>query len=187
MKKKLVAVGAASLAVAAMPMVGVFAETGNTMKDTINVTVTQSCLITATSMNNTLATVELGANGSADSVSGTQMSITCNKDNGWTLTAKGAGTTDHEQDIYSSTVNKSFSGTSTTASYWQFMVEGTTTASAYNSFSSIPDKTTGVTVASAAGASTGAIVTPTYKIVSNNQSAANDYTGAISYTLAPAV
>lgn len=52
MKKKLIAAGAASLAVAAMPVVGVFANTGKQFTDSLSVNVEKTCVFEATQNNN---------------------------------------------------------------------------------------------------------------------------------------
>lgn len=48
MKKSLIAAGAASLAVAAMPVVGVFADSAETLIDTVQLTVDRACTFEAT-------------------------------------------------------------------------------------------------------------------------------------------
>lgn len=104
MKKSIIAAGAASLAVAAMPVVGVFADNVTTNTDTIQVTVSPTCTFAG---NNTqahsianasasVATDNIAWNDSTDTVSATMangtvaenygestFTVTCNKHNGF--------------------------------------------------------------------------------------------------------
>ena len=125
MKKSLIATGAASLALAAMPVVGVFAiaEEGNHMIDNITVTVPTSCSITnantdedgevADVTNNYAKTIYNGQYaiiGASDTTGATTadntVGVTCNSTatsgaaTSWRLTAIGNGTTGHETELY---------------------------------------------------------------------------------------
>ena len=55
MKKSLIATGAASLALAAMPVVGVFAATPAQVQDTVKVIIDPSCTFEATKNGQTVA------------------------------------------------------------------------------------------------------------------------------------
>ncbi len=122
--KKIVIAGA-SLALAAMPVVGVFAaaEEGNHMIDNITVTVPTSCSITnnntdedgevADVVNNYAATIYNGQYQiiDADDTTGATtadntIGVTCNSTatsgtaTSWRLTAVGAGAAGHETELY---------------------------------------------------------------------------------------
>ena len=135
MKKSIIAAGAASLALAAMPVVGVLAAPAGTITDTLNVNIPAGCTI----VNNNSTT---GGNGSApalannytvemhngefktnigaaaaDSTSGqpaadNTIDVSCNTedtndpDAGWKLTAIGDGATGHKTDLYNETADK---------------------------------------------------------------------------------
>lgn len=116
MKKTIIVSGAASLALAAMPVVGAFAaaETSNTMTDNINVTVPASCSIvnthtdpTAAKSNVTNNYSETINNGQHKEISSaatpatgqdSNIGVTCNTTDsskaGWKITAVGASTND---------------------------------------------------------------------------------------------
>ena len=129
MKKSLIATGVASLALAAMSVVGVFAapSEAGTITDTLNVNIPAGCTIV--NGNSTTGgdgsnpelensyTVEMqngefrdNIGGSSDQTSGTTadnvIDVSCNtSDNtggetGWKLTAVGAGTAGHETELY---------------------------------------------------------------------------------------
>ena len=129
MKKSLIATGAASLALAAMPMAGVFAAAtpAGDITDTLNVNIPAGCTIV--NNNSTTGgdgsnphltnsyTVEMqngefrtGIGGTSDQTSGTtadnSIDVSCNTgagagaEAGWKLTAVGAGTAGHTTELY---------------------------------------------------------------------------------------
>ena len=125
MKKSLIATGAASLALAAMPIAGTFA---NTLVDNITVTVPTSCSITnsntdpdaavsnlvnnyaKTVYNGTFATI--GATDTTGSpAADNQIGITCNSTattgnpTSWKITAVGSGAGDNVNDLYEATID----------------------------------------------------------------------------------
>lgn len=134
MKKSLIAAGAASLALAAMPVVGVLAarSEAGTITDTLNVNIPAGCTIvngtealpddgTNPALTNSY-TVEMqngqfktGIGGTTDQTSGTTadntINVSCNTgastgaDAQWVLTAQGAGTTGHTTDLWNATAS----------------------------------------------------------------------------------
>lgn len=129
MKKSIIATGAASLALAAMPIAGVFAQAteAGTITDTLTVNIPAGCTI----VNNTGALPTDGSNpalensytvtmqngelktdiGASSATSGTtadnSIDVSCNTGanpeagtDGWKLTAQGAGTQGHETELY---------------------------------------------------------------------------------------
>jgi hypothetical protein len=142
MKKSLIAASVASLAVAAMPVVGVFAATpAGTVTDTLNVTIPPSCTIVnqntpansstgnASALTNSYS-VEMHNNqlrsdigGDGDATTGTDpdnvINVSCNTPSGstaaeagWKLTAVGAGVDEHVNELYG-TSGSIATGTST--------------------------------------------------------------------------
>lgn len=130
MKKSIIATGAASLALAAMPVVGVFAEPtpAGTVTDTINVNIPAACTIVnnnsttggdgsapvlengyTVTMHNGQFKTNIGANG-ADATGTTtpdgSIDVSCNSTDGanpaigWKLTAIGDGTAGHTTELY---------------------------------------------------------------------------------------
>lgn len=193
MKKTIIA-GAASVALAAMPVIGVFAAedpitTTGSMTDKITVKIDSSCSFTTTNDNateNTLGTTTL-VNGQAGSeIAGTAMTISCNDNSGWHLNAIGAGTEGHITDLYSSANNASIATgaySESGNSVWSFKVTGTNSVAGYNTdFVAVPGTET--PVASGSSPISGTVVTPTYKAYANATQAAGTYTGAVKYTLA---
>ena len=105
MKKSIIAAGAASMALAAMPIVGAFAENvqvHNSITDKVLLEVTKSCEMYAdedatgwgttigTSVGTTVDLGQISAGTAAAAKAGTEMTITCNSTAGWTLSAQAA-------------------------------------------------------------------------------------------------
>ena len=193
MKKSIIAAGAASVALAAMPVVGVFADTMNpgTVKDSITLNVESTCSVTATGtasgtpqvITNTIDFGNMNTATDKDNVAGTSMTINCN--GVWNVKAAGAGSENgHETDLWNGTVE--IDGDSTNGSYWQFKLGGAgssyidTTTTDYTDFQSIPSAATKVAGGNSANA---VVITPTYKVHLSGDQAAGAYTGAISYQL----
>ena len=198
MKKSIIAAGAASVALAAMPVVGVFAETttsGGIVKDEVSVTVSDTCSITSTgtlASNTITRSVSFGTvttSGANPEKQAEAMIIDCNK--GWALTAKAAGSpAGHEKDLVSSGNyiygDPTGDGVSGTVSNWKFKLTGTditTTTTNYTNYQVIPDNTTGVAVAGNASGADSVSITPSYQLDLIGSQAAGIYEGAISYTL----
>lgn len=129
MKKSIIATGAASLALAAMPVVGVFAAANGTVTDTLNVTIQPACTITnqnnpqgpadgsapvltnsyTVTMKNGQVRNDIGG-AAGDATTGTtpdnSIDVSCNTPSGstaaeagWKLTAVGAGATGHVNEL----------------------------------------------------------------------------------------
>ena len=153
MKKSIIATGAASLALAAMPVVGVFAAANGTVTDELNVTIEPACTITndinpqgpangsapaltnsyTVTMKNGQVRSDIG--GAADVTEGTtqdnSIDVSCNTAAGdasnastWKLTAIGAGAAGYEDKLHG-TAGDISTGTEITGSdsQWAFKVE----------------------------------------------------------------
>lgn len=203
MKKSIIAASAASLAVAAMPVVGAFAAT-STVTDTLNVNIPASCTIrndettgessgtpsTENVYNVTMKNGELrddigtgasGVTGDNDNTIEVSCNIQSGTDAGWSLAAagKGGSTALVEQTDSSKTIPTG-DGTGTT-SYWQFKTAATgvtyTTPYASGQFAAVPSS---ATIATGTG---DAEFTMTYKVYVDLEQATGTYTGGVVYTL----
>lgn len=188
MKKKIFAAAGASLAVAAVPVMGVFAATSTT--DTVQITVTSSCEMTVSASANNTYTVQSMSNGETKSdIGSTTMSVSCNNAAGWSLSAVGAGELTGEGNNVKmkpsvATNTPIDTGTSTTgASTWAFKLSGTAATASFQNFSAIPVSST--PVAGTNGAVSGSDITTMYQVHVGPTQQADTYTGKVTYTLAP--
>ena len=201
MKKSLIATGAASLALAAMPMAGAFAGT-STVTDTLNVNIPASCTIRnsltqgeATSTENvynvTMKNGQLRSDiGTSSADGGTHDStivVNCNiqsgTDAGWSLAAGGKSGSNvlsngtAAQDIATGTETSG-------ASKWAFKTttstEGVTYETGYASgtFAAVPASSTAI----ATGTGNASFVM-TYQVYIGTTQATGNYTGGVVYTL----
>ncbi|MBQ3348586.1 hypothetical protein IJG90_03670 [Candidatus Saccharibacteria bacterium] len=188
MKKAIIA-GAASAVLAAMPVVGVFAAQQATVTDTINLTVSKTCMMEASSAT---GSYNLGTSTVAHeyaAVTGTPMTITCNAQAGWTITATansltasgtdqtipfGAYATDGES-VWSVSLAKSGNDTA-----------NATIATGFDNYSAASAAETVVVSANGntgeKAAVSGLIITPSYKAFGAAHQAAGTYSGTIVYT-----
>ena len=212
MKKAIIAAGASAV-LAAMPVVGVFAETiSPEITDTVKVSLTRTCSISATGTTYDGDTAQTGQGGSAfeyrasiqlggtADLGSTSMNIKCNATGGWVLNAIGAATgglganylvssnTDHTNEDIASSATPTFEGNT---SDWGMKVTSASHSSLIQgtfgtAFTQVPSSSTAVaktTVATDASTTGGVTITPTYKVYASNTQAAGTYTGAVKYTL----
>ena len=191
--KKLAIVGA-SAALAALPVLGVFAA-DTSVTDTIKITVNDACTITESSTtdgldNKDTTYADTVANGAETTFSGThsgnhQLHVSCNAASGWKLTVtpndltgytdSGKGTTNGDTISYTSSY-----AASGTAGLWTAIITAPS----------------GITVTQASTAGSGNIViseqnaqaanveiTSTYKAYVGTQTSAGYYEGDITYLL----
>ncbi len=203
MKKSIIAAGAASVALAAMPMVGVFAD--SSMTDTIQVTINSACTIvndnttgadqgtptTANQYNVTMKNGQLrsdigGNTGTGDTGGGDNtITVSCNSDSGtgagWQLQAigkNGSSTLVSGSDTIAAGTN------TTTDSSWAYKVNKTagntvTFTSGYdNTFNGVT--TSNQLIASGTGS---ADFTMTYQVFIDQDQPSGTYTGGVTYTL----
>ena len=187
MKKALIA-GAASLAVAAMPVVGVMAA-GTTQTDVITVSLNQSCEFSAATHADGSSSIGTWSgdtlsgtltNGSTtDDYGSTTMTVVCNNQDGWQVTVAAAPLAG-ESSEQSISPNASYSATQTG---YAWVVSQT------------PDN--GLTIPSGKQATNGQVAqlesttdaagksfTVTYGVGISGTQAADTYTGNVVYTLA---
>ncbi|MBQ1373287.1 hypothetical protein IIY66_00580 [Candidatus Saccharibacteria bacterium] len=204
MKKKIIVASAASLAMAAMPMAGVFAENyGEAVVDQIQVTVSKICNIRSggTASSPTYSGAQLsttvtpgtliGGDSGQSWASGTKTTLryNCNDAGGWKITAQGvsgtsgavAGQTTMEPTGGTSTPIVTGTATSGDTSNWAFKVTGTGASSMYTSFAAIPG--TATTVASSSSSVVEGSLTPDYQVWISPAQESDTYTGYVRYIL----
>ncbi len=200
MNKKVITAGAASLVLAAMPIVGTFADQDlTTVTDNITLTVTDSCTLGAqtadgTSMN--AVTHEFIGKGSIDNLTGSKFDIVCNGQNGWKLDAVGAGTGGGAvTDLYNTEASHAIPSAGSITideehSNWGFKLSSedslsSTIESGYNgtepAFAAIP--ATATTVAQTDTPLVAGSIQVTYGISDDGDAPEGTYTGAVKYTL----
>lgn len=199
MKKSLIATGAASLALAAMPMTGVFAAT-STMTDTLNVNIPASCTIRnsrtvgdATSteniynitMRNGQLRSDIGDSGKDGEAHDNNIVVNCNVQSGsgagWSLAAGGKG---GSSVLSNGTASDNIAtGTGTTGnSSWAFKTTatGVTYTNPYHSGEFAPVPATSATIATGTGS---ASFTMNYQVYISTTQSKGNYTGGVVYTL----
>ena len=180
--KKLVTLGASAI-VAALPVAGVFAATGTTVTDTVQVTINSACTIESSQAANTYSATM--TNGQLKSNFGsTTMSISCNDAAGWHVTAVGSGADATNKTAMNATGAGTdiATGTATSGatSNWAMKVTGGT-ATGFTTFSAVPSSATDVAKSTVA-TSQSEIVT-TYQVFISATQQADTYTGQVTYTL----
>lgn len=197
MKKSLIATGAASLALAAMPMAGVFAQ-DLSVTDTIQITVNSACTIDETDMSTDgldtkdttyAATV---ANGEEADFSGTHngshaFHVSCNAPGGWSFSATPTNLAGYTASNKSTSNNDSIpfvaSGSYTatgTAGQWTATIASTGQTVTQPSTAGSANVVINATNAQAADVE----ITSAYQAYVGTQTSAGFYEGTIAYTLA---
>lgn len=195
MKKSLIAASASAVALAAMPVMGAFAD----VTDTVKLTVDPACSIGASTsttgpgktiseddaVNSHLYQYE--ANGTA----GGTIKVSCNNASGWHIKAVGASTegANATKMVQSNSGTPIATGTATSGdvSNWAFKVAvhngttGVTIADGFSAYHAVPDQATKVASGSAT-ISEGQIDTGYQVWVSATQEA-DTYTGKVTYTV----
>ena len=182
MKKVMVAGIASTLAL--LPVTGVFAATGTTVTDTVQVTINSACLITTTNAANTYSATMTNGQLKSDFGS-TTMTIDCNDAAGWHVTAVGTGADATDKTAMNATGSGTdiATGTATSGdtSNWAMKVTGTG-ATGFTTFAAVPASATNV--ATGSGAVSGGTLTTTYQVFISATQQADTYTGQVTYTLA---
>ena len=194
MKKSIIATGAASLALAAMPVVGAFAN----VTDTVQITIDPACSVGQTSstsgggktITDTMTNSQLKsweANGTA----GGTIKVSCNDASGWNIKAVGSSTGDTKNVMVpnnnSSTPIASGTATSGATSNWAFKVAahsgttGVTIADGYSNYAIVP--TTAAKVASGSAAISEGQIDTGYQVWISATQQADTYTGSVTYTV----
>ena len=197
--KKIVIAGA-SLALAAMPVVGAFAATSQSIVDQVQITIQSACsmrtggsaqspTVAGASLSKSVAGGTLvGDTGSTWDGTPSTFTVTCNDTGGWKITAMGVASS--AADATAQTVMKASNASSTdiatglatsgTTSNWAFKVTGDT-ATGYTDFSAVPGSA--VTVATSSDPVFESTVTANYRVWVSTIQEADTYTGYVRYTL----
>lgn len=188
MKKSIIAAGAASVALAAMPIVGAFAT--DAVRDAITANIGAGCTIQNTadpsstiSTNNVSVSVTPGSTGTS-STDYAGMTVICNSTS-WSVSAVGSGTGTDATSLYSGT-NEIQTGTATSgdSSAWAFKIASASNATietGYTGFTTVPATATPVVTGSAAATST---IKAQYQVYASTGQASGNYTGGVTYTVA---
>ncbi len=190
MKKSIIVTGAAAVALAAMPVLGAFAD----VTDTVTVTIGSSC-----SVGGTTATTGSGVNLSetmtnnttkvwdADGTAGGKLVVTCNDAGGWNIKAVGSGadaTNKHYMNASNGATNDIATGTATTGatSNWAMKVAGTGAVTDFTSFHAVPDTATKVASSNTPGSAVQ--INTGYQVFVSATQEAGTYEGKVTYTVA---
>lgn len=201
--KKTIIVGAASAVLAAMPVLGVFADVDGDLKvtDTVELTLTQNCKFGAsaesTGSNKNKVTLSgdgiSGTFGGENGEGGSAMTVSCNLPKGWTLSANAPSLVSGSDNIEFGKIDSA----NTTTSAWSAMVKltppeaGTSSVEILGGWDSFTaDKTvSNGTIVQAKGSADnkagieGLTITPYYKAFVAEGQHAGTYTGDVVYTL----
>ena len=200
MKKSIIAAGAASLALAAMPVVGVLAATSSSFTDTLTVTVPGGCTLednaAATPGNyaDRAFTAEIPAGTSAElgngfnSETGATMKIACNTDTGtWTITAVAA----NSGDLVGSGTAAGESiapGTALTGNVSGWAIKSNATGATSNPYSAykayVVDSGEAYSTFLTGSASATVTFNPSYQVYVSPTQEPGVYSGSVTYTVA---
>lgn len=185
MNKKVLGIGAASFALAALPVVGVFATTVRT--DTLSVTIEKGCSFTSGAAEGVNHSVTLGQGSKLDDIQGVKFSVLCNGENDgtWTLQAigeDGAAMSDGLGNEIKST-SETLDGST---SNWAFRIEATGGAQiedSYNKYAQIPSSLTSIAKNGGAEANADGTIQAYYGVSASAEQTPGTYTGRVTYTL----
>ncbi len=188
MKKAIIA-GAASAVLAAMPVMGAFAAQQATVTDTVTLTVSPTCKMEADAA---AATYDLGTSTVAHEyavITGTPMTITCNAQAGWNVTATASAltATGTDQTIpFGAYANDGESVWSASFALSGNDTDNASIAAGFDDFTATAASNAVIVSANgAAGAKkavSGLVITPSYKAYGAAHQAAGSYSGTIVYT-----
>ncbi len=186
MNKRILAVGILVPMAAAVPIIKASAADVMSVTDTITLSVEKSCTLGTEATKSVSFDTVTGKTATALEADGSTFKIICNDGNGWTLTAKGAGESGHETELWSSGTNHGIQTGTTldgSASNWAFKLTGTGVTGSYQNYSAIPG-TSGQTVAEQSTAVAEDTISVKYTVAINGDVPAGTYTGKVTYTLA---
>ena len=200
MKKSIIAAGAASVALAAMPVVSTFAALSS-VTDNISTFIDDGCSIADVTPTKNV-NINVAPGGVGTSAAAASVTVTCNN-NGWGVYAAGNGPTEGsmaktslvsktgEDPSYNYEYIPTGTETSGTTSQWAFKVSTIdttpTTASSsvapvgdYGSWSAIPASETKIVAGSTSATAT---VNTQYQVYAALGQATGTYTGKVVYTV----
>lgn len=206
---KKLAIAASSVALAAMPVVGVFAVDTRSVTDTLNVTIADTCTVststyatgetgnqwgtqtgtagTDAAISNTW-TLAIANNATATSPAHT-IAIMCNKTSGWTLKAQNdANLSTNDSRATQDTIAYSQNAAAGTEGYYVSVsngVDGTISTDNVPSGKMNDLSTASGIIFSKSGSTATASVDVSYTVGTSTTTEAGTYIGNVVYTLAP--
>lgn len=184
MNKRILGAGAASLVLAAMPLVATFAADTTEVTDTIKVTIASTCTLGIES--GVTKEESLTSGGVTGDIEGASFSITCNDAGGWKLTAQGDGTGTTKTDMVGTTETNTIPTGASVAggtSAWAFKVTADDSIEdGFDSLHEIPS--TATKIAGGSSPVSAKSVKISYKVSASATQAADTYTGKVKYVLA---
>ena len=176
---KKLAIAGASLALAAMPVVGVFAASGDvvtTTVDTLTLNIPQGCNITSSSRADTTAAFGTVNPGQTSTDGTSAFTITCN--GAWKVTP--SITTNLSNG--SATISSGATALDGSVSEWalKLTAEGTGITNAFSNYAAV----NGTSTVSGTSAASNQSITPDYKVSVAPGQATGDYTGTVTFTVA---
>lgn len=185
MNKKALGIGAASFALAALPVVGVFATTSRT--DTLTVTIEKGCSFSSAASDGVNYTATLGQGAAIQDIQGVKFDVTCNGENDgtWKMTALGEDGA-KMSDGAGNEITSTGSTLDGSASNWAFKMAvtgGATVEGSYGEYAQIPAEATEVVKNTGAAGNANATIQAYYGVSASAGQTAGTYTGRVTYTL----
>lgn len=179
MNKKILGASAAATVLAAMPLLGVFADGTTTVNDTLKITVEKSCTL-GDSVQGAQIEETITPGEKNESLTGAAFTIGCNDEGGWELKAKGTSDTNLTSGADTIATGTTLSGA---ASAWAMKaaVTGATAQGSYAEFSAVPSADT--TIVKSDAATESASVKITYGVYVAHAQKPGTYQGGVTYTL----
>lgn len=192
---KKLAIAASSVALAAMPVVGVFAADVTGSTDTLEIKVDPTCSFTTGNQGETTAAqtftdTVLNGKKAAFKVGGNaktthKFNVVCNDNDGWKVTAagqdlSGTGTNAHKITMVAGAVYAADSGQA--EGQWSGALSGTGVIA--GGYIPLPTQETAAPIIATESASTdSSAFTVTYDAYVGTETAADTYTGTVTYSL----
>lgn len=167
--KKILTVGAVTVALAALPMAGVYAA-DPTVTDNIQVTVSEACTLTRSAGEGTY-TVTMNPNQLNSNVGTSTLSATCNAAKGYTVTLATTNLVNQTSSSYNIPYGTTTPVAGTAA--WTVTVDST----------NIANGGTVMSTTAADSSTTPATESATYKVSTSQTQATGTYRGTATYTL----
>ena len=188
MKKSLIATGVASLALAAMPIVGAFAANSTSFTDNLSVTVNSGCTLenggntdgtyVDRSFSKNIAVGNYAVLEGSAATDTAAITIKCNTTSGTvTVTSSGDTTLTGETDT-----NTIATGAATSGSASNWAIKSNATNAATDPYAAYKAHVPGTFLTATASAS-GTTFNPSYQVYVAQGQAPDTYTGAVTYTV----
>lgn len=189
MNKRVIVTGLGVAALAAMPLLGVYAADKATMQrtDHLTVTIDKGCTFAAEAADGVDNAVILAQGASADNIHGVVFDITCPSaadGSSWELSAAGLNGSNKLSDGGENNINSASGDLSGVASNWAFKLVGTGSAQiqgSYDKYAAVP--ATSTKVATGDGTEGDSKIEAFYGVYAAAEQAPGTYEGGVTYTL----